>query len=150
MAVETERKFLVKSLSFLDQYATKTEILQRYLSVDPHRIIRLRITDRQAFLTVKSDLHNMAFSRSEWEYLVSMEEAKEIMEICLPGKIEKTRYYIPSEHHTFEVDVFHDKNEGLILAEIELSSVDESIEKPEWLGEEVTGNPDYFNSSLLK
>jgi adenylate cyclase len=71
------------------------------------------------------------------------------MNVCLPGKIIKTRYLIPSGKHTFEVDVFHDKNKGLIIAEIELSSEDEPFEKPDWLGEEVTGKPEYYNSNLI-
>jgi len=73
-----------------------------------------------------------------------------MMKICLAGKIVKTRYLIPAGKHTFEVDVFHDKNEGLVIAEIELSSDDEKFEIPEWLGEEVTGNPAYYNANLIK
>ena len=72
------------------------------------------------------------------------------MKICLPGKVDKTRYKIPSGKHLFEVDVFHDKNEGLVIAEIELASESERFEKPAWLGEEVTGKPGYYNANLIK
>jgi CYTH domain-containing protein len=73
-----------------------------------------------------------------------------MMHICLPGRIVKTRYLIPSGKHTFEIDVFHEKNEGLVVAEIELAYDDEHFDKPEWLGEEVTGNPQYYNVNLIK
>jgi CYTH domain-containing protein len=89
-------------------------------------------------------------SRKEWEFPVNIEEAREMMAASLPGKVVKTRYYVRSGKHLFEVDVFHDKNEGLVLAEIELSHPDEHFLRPAWLGEEVTGNPTYYNSNLIK
>jgi adenylate cyclase len=149
MGIEIERKFLVRG-EFKDPDSKKEYILQKYLSVDPERTIRIRISGENAFITIKSNTLLEKATRAEWEYKIPMDEASEIMKICLPGKVEKTRYYIPYASHTFEVDVFHKKNEGLILAEIELSSESESFEKPGWLGEEVTGNPDYFNVNLLK
>jgi adenylate cyclase len=91
-----------------------------------------------------------SLTRNEWEFPISVSDAKEMLKICLPGKIEKTRYIVPSGRHKFEVDVFHDKNEGLIIAEIELSSENEQFDKPEWLGEEVTGKPEYYNANLIK
>ena len=88
--------------------------------------------------------------RNEWEYEIPKNEAEEILKICIPGKVIKTRYLIPAGKRKFEVDVFHDRNEGLIIAEIELGSATESFERPEWLGEEVTGNPAYYNSNLIR
>ena len=149
MATETERKFLVKA-EFRHLAVKKIPIVQSYLSIDPDKTIRLRIADDEAFLTIKSRLRKETIARGEWEYPVPVADASEMMSICLPGKIVKTRYIIPWGRQKFEVDVFHDKNEGLIIAEIELSSADEQFDTPDWLGEEVTGNPEYYNSNLIK
>jgi len=149
MAIETERKFLVKG-EFRHLAIREIEIAQYYLSRDPDKTIRLRIAGDKGYLTIKSRITGESISRNEWEFPVSLSDAKEIMRVCLPGKILKTRYLIPSGNHIFEVDVFHDKNEGLTIAEIELSSEDESFEKPDWLGEEVTGLPQYYNSNLTR
>jgi adenylate cyclase len=149
MAIETERKFLVKG-EFRHLAVREIEIIQAYLSRDPDRTIRLRIAGDIGYLTIKSRINNESISRNEWEFPVGLTDAQQIMRVCLPGKIMKTRYLVPSGSHTFEVDVFHDKNEGLIIAELELSFEAESFEKPDWLGEEVTGLPQYFNSNLIK
>jgi adenylate cyclase len=149
MATETERKFLVKS-DFMHLAVEKKEITQVYLTSDPVKTVRLRITDDMAFITIKSRSNQGSISRGEWEYSIPLADALEIYPLSLPGKIVKTRYFIPSGKHVFEVDVFHDKNEGLIIAEIELSSDNEEFDKPEWLGEEVTGKAEYYNSSLRK
>jgi adenylate cyclase len=149
MATETERKFLVTG-EFRHLAIRKISIMQSYLSVDPDKTIRLRIADDKSFLTIKSRRNEGLITRNEWEFQIPFSDAEELMKICIPGKIVKTRYLIPSGIHTFEVDVFHDKNEGVLIAEIELSSENEYFEKPEWLGEEVTGNPRYYNSNLIK
>lgn len=149
MAVETERKFLVIG-EFRHLAVSRKEIVQAYLSTDQLRTVRLRLEDHKAFITIKGVIEGKLVSRSEWEIPVSYKNALEILDICLPGRVIKTRYIVPSGNHKFEVDVFHEKNEGLIMAEIELSEEDEYFIKPEWLGEEVTGNPAYFNSSLIK
>ena len=149
MAIETERKFLVNG-EFRNLAVESTYIEQRYLSIDSEKTIRIRISGNQAFLTIKGRPAENSISRGEWEIPVSVSDARELMNICLPGKIEKTRYLIPSGKHTFEVDVFHDKNEGLIIAEIELSYESEQFEKPEWVGAEVTGRPEYYNANLIK
>jgi adenylate cyclase len=149
MAIETERKFKVKA-EFRQLSVSHTEIKQRYLSVDPDKTIRLRIANKGAFITIKSRPAGKSIARNEWEYQIPLKDAEEMMNICLPGKIVKTRYLVPFGGHTFEVDVFHDKNEGLIIAEIELSSENEEFEIPDWLGEEVTGKPEYYNANLIK
>jgi len=149
MATETERKFLVKG-EFRQQSVKEIRIIQSYMSIDPDKTIRLRIADDNAFLTIKSRINDKTIARNEWEFSIRLSDAIEMMNVCLPGKIVKTRYLIPSGKHTFEVDVFHDKNEGLIIAEIELSSENEQFEKPDWLGEEVTCKPEYYNANLIK
>lgn len=149
MATETERKFLVKD-EFKHLAVGNKKIIQAYLSIDPGKTIRIRIADKDAFITVKSRIMGKSISRSEWEFQIPYSDAEEMMSLCLSGKIVKTRYLIPYRKHTWEVDVFHDKNEGLVIAEIELLSEDEKFDKPDWLGEEVTGNPEYYNSNLIK
>ncbi len=149
MATETERKFLVKG-EFRHLAVRKIAITQLYLSKDPQKTIRLRIADDKAFLTIKTPLTTESIARSEWEFQISVADANEMMKICLPGKVIKTRYLIPSGKHKFEVDVFHDKNEGLVIAEVELESEDQQFEIPDFIGEEVTGNPAYYNSNLAK
>ena len=149
MATETERKFLVKS-EFRHLAVREIKIIQSYLSIDVGKTIRLRIADDKAFLTVKSRPQKNSISRNEWEVEIKVRDAEEMMQICLPGRIVKTRYLVPSGKHTFEIDAFHEKNEGLVIAEIELTFDDEYFEKPSWLGEEVTGLPQYYNANLIK
>jgi CYTH domain-containing protein len=148
MAKEIERKFLVRG-EFKSHSVKKLEIEQGYLSVDPARIIRLRICNKKAILSVKAPAGNSGFSRYEWEFVIPLSEASEILKVCFGEIIRKTRYLVPFRNHTYEVDVFHGRNEGLIIAELELASEDELFEKPEWLGEEVTGKPEYYNSNLI-
>ena len=149
MASETERKFLVKG-DFIHLAVKKTEIIQAYFSSDPDRTIRLRIAGNKALLGIKSKPKGKSITRGEWEYEIPLADAKELMEVCLPGKIEKTRYNVPAGKHVFEVDVFHGKNDGLVIAEIELESESERFVKPDWIGEEVTGKPEYYNVNLIK
>lgn len=149
MATETERKFLING-EFRHLVTGKTEMVQSYLTVDPLKTIRLRIAGDKAFLTVKSRPWKDSITRNEWEIEIPVSDAREMMVLSMPGRIVKTRYFVPAGKHTFEVDVFHDKNEGLVIAEIELDSDDEFFEKPVWLGEEVTGLPQYYNSNLIK
>jgi adenylate cyclase len=148
MALEVERKFLVKG-RFEHLAVKKFRIRQSYFSTDPKRIIRLRITDDTGLITFKSKPGDNSFSRNEWEFEIPLKEAEEMFDICLPGLIDKTRYIIPVGKHFFEVDVFHGKNEGLVVAELELLSETEEYERPEWLGVEVTGKTEYYNSNLI-
>lgn len=149
MAFEIERKFLVTG-EFRHLSVKEFNIIQTYLTIDSSKSIRLRIKGERAFLTVKSRIGKQSITRNEWEFQIPLSDAEEMLKVCLPGKIVKTRYLVPSGKHTFEVDVFHDKNEGLVIAEIELTKEDESFERPEWIGEEVTGRPEYYNVNLIK
>jgi len=145
--IEIERKFLVKGDFY--PYVTKTEkIVQAYLVSTVERTIRIRTKGEEAFLTIKGPSNKNGFSRKEFEYPIPFSDAQELLELAQSGFIEKERNYIPYENHLFEVDVFHGVNEGLIIAELELESEDETFEKPEWLGEEVTGNKQYYNAYL--
>jgi adenylate cyclase len=149
MGYETERKFLVAG-EFIKEATGKAEIIQGYLLVEPERTIRVRIAGDEAFLTIKTAASPGSFKRGEWEYRIPVTEAMELLPVCLPRKIVKTRYFVPSGRHTFEVDVFHEKLEGLVIAEIELEEESETFIRPGWLGKEVTGDPGYFNSNLIK
>lgn len=149
MALEIERKFLV----LLDRWNQiksnhQKQIRQGYLSTDPEKTIRVRISGKDAFLTIKGK--NEGAVRSEFEYAIPLEDATTLLNHMCTGELSKVRHLIPHGNHTWEVDVFSGKNEGLIVAEIELQSENEDFEKPEWLGEEVTHDNRYFNSNLVK
>lgn len=147
---EIERKFLVTSEAFKSEAHKRTRIVQGFLNTNPERTVRVRIQGNDGFITIKGKSNKSGLSRFEWEKQISQAEAEELLHICEPGIIEKTRYEIYSDNHTFEVDDFIGENEGLIIAEIELDSENESFSKPEWLGKEVTGNVKYYNSNLSK
>jgi len=149
MAKEIERKFLVNG-EYKPVAHCKTDIVQGYLSSVPERNVRIRIQGDKSFLTVKGIGSASGMSRYEWEKEIPLHEAKELLALCEPGVIYKTRYYIKHGGHTFEVDEFHEDNEGLVVAEIELISEDEVFEKPAWLGREVTGNKSYYNAHLAR
>ena len=149
MGQEIERKFLVKG-AFKHLASKSTRIIQGYLSSVPERTVRVRVKGDKGFITVKGIGNSSGASRFEWEKEISVEEAQELLSICEPGVIDKTRYLIKVGPHTFEVDEFYGDNEGLTLAEVELSSENEIFEKPDWLGEEVTGDARYYNSMLMK
>jgi CYTH domain-containing protein len=124
--------------------------MQGYLCKDPEKTIRVRIRDARAFLTIKSSLLREGIAKFEWEKEIDLADAKELMKICLPGAISKTRYIIKAKEDDlkWEVDVFHGRLEGRVLAEIELSDEHEAFERPDWLGEEVTGQPQYYNANM--
>lgn len=148
--VEIERKFLVKSEEFKTQASKKFRIIQGFLNTHPERTVRIRIRGDQAFLTIKGKSSKNGLTRFEWEKEIPVVEAEELMKLCEPGIIEKMRYLVEIEEHTFEIDEFFGENQGLIVAEIELHSENDTFEKPEWLGEEVTGEIRYYNSQLSK
>ena len=149
MAIETERKFLVRG-DYKSQAYSSSRIKQGYICSGHGRTVRVRLRDDQGYLTIKgpSDLKGM--SRYEFEKEITYHEAEELMRLCEPGIIDKTRYLVKSGDHTFEVDEFYGENEGLIVAEVELESEDEVFVKPGFIGEEVTGDIRYYNSQLMK
>lgn len=149
MAQEIERKFLVKGE--FKPYAKKaTHIVQAYLSSVPERTVRVRIKGDKGYITIKGGGDAGGMRRFEWEKEISLAEAQDLIQICEHGRIDKVRYLVDVGSHTFEVDEFHGDNEGLIMAEVELSSEDEPFDKPDWLGRELTGDARYYNSSLMK
>ncbi len=149
MSQEIERKFLVKG-DYKAFSIKATRITQGYLSSVPERTVRVRIKGDKGFITIKGIGSASGASRYEWEKEIPVSEVEELLKICEPGVIDKTRYHVEAGKHTFEVDEFYGENQGLVVAEVELSSEDEAFEKPEWLGEEVTGDVKYFNSMLMK
>lgn len=148
--IEIERKFLVKSPEFKDQATGCSHFVQGYITSPPAKTVRVRIADDKAYLTIKGSGSASGMSRFEWEMEIPGRDALALLGICEGGVIEKDRYYVPFAGHTFEVDEFFGDNEGLVMAEVELSSEDEAFEKPDWLGQEVTGDSRYYNSSLRK
>ena len=150
MAQEIERKFLVKSDAYKAQATKQTRITQGYLSSIPERTVRVRVKGSKGFITIKGIGNAAGASRYEWEKEIAVEEVRELLQICEPGVIDKTRYEVKTGKHVFEVDEFYGENQGLVVAEIELADENESFEKPEWLGQEVTGEVKYYNSMLMK
>lgn len=149
--VEIERKFLVSNLEECLQHHTKSiTIVQGYLSFDPVRTVRIRKTDTKAFLTIKGKSNETGDTRFEWEKEIKENEAIQLFDLCLGETIRKTRYVIPYLSHMFEVDVFSGKLQGLVIAEVELSTADEQLDLPSWIGKEVTGDSRYYNSDLAK
>lgn len=150
MSIEIERKFLVKNNSFKDHSFKKKYIKQGYLNSDKNRTVRVRITDTNAFITIKGKSNTTGTSRYEWEKEILKEEAEKLLLLCESSIIEKTRYLIKADKHVFEVDEFYGDNDGLVIAEIELTNENEDFLKPNWLDKEVTGNVKYYNSSISK
>ena len=147
MAQEIERKFLVKG-NFKPEVFKSTRIMQGYLSSVPERTVRIRVKGDQGFITIKGNTSGV--SRYEWEKEIPAEEARELLQLCEPGVIDKTRYLVHRGPHIFEVDEFHGENEGLVIAEVELKSENENFIKPAWLDKEVTGDDRYYNAMLTK
>ena len=146
--IEIERKFLVKDQSYENEVVTSRAIKQGFLSTDPNRTVRIRVEETRGFITVKGISTDGGVSRFEWENPLSKAAAEALFKLCLPGKIEKTRHVVSVGSHLFEVDVFGGDNQGLIVAEGELSEPNQAFEKPAWLGVEVTGEKKYYNASL--
>ena len=149
MAQEIERKFLVKGDFKADSFKA-TRITQGYLSSVPERTVRVRVKGEKGYITIKGKGNDSGASRYEWEKEIPVDEGKELLKLCEPGIIDKTRYLVKAGEHTFEVDEFYGENEGLVMAEVELKDENENFIKPAWLGEEVTGDVKYYNSMLMK
>lgn len=151
MGQEIEKKFLVKG-DFKASAFKAIRITQGYLCSAPERTVRVRVKGDKGFITVKGIGNESGASRFEWEKEIPVSEAEALIGLAEPGVIDKTRYLVKNTDgiHTWEVDEFYGDNEGLVVAEIELSDENEAFDKPEWLGMEVTGDPKFFNSMLMK
>lgn len=147
---EIERKFLVRSEAFKQEASKQYRISQGYLSIDPERTVRVRIRDDKGFLTIKGKSSKDGTTRTEVEFEIAFAKAQTLLSLCLPGVIDKTRYLITQGQHLWEVDEFYDANQGLTLAEIELTTADEAFEIPTWIDREVTGQNKYYNAYLSK
>jgi adenylate cyclase len=147
VAEEIERKFLVSGEAWRET-AEGTRYRQGFLSTEPERTVRVRVAGPRGSITVKGK--NVGARRAEFEYEIPVADAERMLDtLCQRPLIEKIRYTLPVGPHTWEIDVFEGSNAGLVVAEIELSSEDEAFEKPEWVGDEVTEDPRYFNSNLV-
>ena len=149
MGQEIERKFLVRG-EYKSQAYASSRIVQGYICSARGRTVRVRIRDTKGYLTIKGASDAAGMSRYEWEREIPLAEAEELMKLCEPGVIDKTRYLVRSGSHVFEVDEFYGDNQGLVVAEVELTSETEPFEKPAFIGREVTGDVRYYNSQLMK
>ncbi|MFT5640402.1 MAG: adenylate cyclase [Cyclobacteriaceae bacterium] len=148
MGLEIERKFLIKDNSWNNEINESVSIRQGYLNSEAERTVRVRVYGKQGFLTIKGK--NQHITRKEFEYQIPLDDAMNLLDLCEKPIIEKTRFLLSVGHSTWEIDVFEGENKGLVIAEIELSSEDESFDIPNWLGEEVSSDSKYYNSSLIK
>ena len=146
--IEIERKFLVKAYDYRKEAHRKTKIIQGYLTKDPKRTVRVRIREDQGFLTIKGMSSEDGLSRFEWEKEIPLNEAQELITLCLPTVIEKTRYEVTYKGVLFEVDEFEGTHSGLVVVEVELNSTEDIFEIPKWVDKEVTGDKKYYNSYL--
>ena len=148
MALEIERKFLVLDDSYKHEAFSKSHLLQGYICSGRGRTVRIRIRDDRAYITIKGPSLDGGLSRYEFEQEIPLDDARQLMKLCEPGTIDKTRWLVKSGRHTFEVDEFFGDNEGLVMAEVELAYEDEPYEKPDFIGKEVTGDRRYYNGHL--
>ncbi|MDR2810846.1 MAG: CYTH domain-containing protein [Tannerellaceae bacterium] len=146
--IEIERKFTLLSGNFRKEATHSRRITQGYICADEGRTVRIRLSDGEAFLTIKGPSDQKGWSRYEFEQKIPTADAVELLQLCREGIIDKIRYYIPQGKHVWEVDVFCGENEGLEIAEIELAGENEPFDKPAWLGKEVTGDERYYNAML--
>ncbi len=149
MSIEIERKFLVRG-DYKLFATTHSRICQGYICAQSGRTVRVRLRDRQGFLTIKGPSPDGGLSRYEFEHEISEVEALELLKLSETPIIDKVRWLVPVGRHTFEVDEFHGDNEGLVVAEVELLHPDEPFDRPDWLGEEVTGDRRYYNAALTR
>ena len=147
MPQEIERKFLLANDSWRDKVDSKTSLKQGYLSSKKEATVRIRLENNSGILAIKGKTEGV--TRSEFEYIIPVEEAEQLLLLCEKQLIEKTRHIIRQGVHTWEIDEFEGENQGLIIAEIELKSEDEYFVKPTWLGEEVSEDARYYNACLV-
>lgn len=150
MAVEIERKFLVEGTEYREMAYSSDLIVQGYICRQDGNSVRVRIRDGRGYLTIKGPSLDGGLSRYEWEREISLSEAEDLLLLCRDAKIDKRRYLVKCGNHTYEVDEFYGDNEGLVVAEIELSDKDEPFERPSFLGREVTGEARYYNGHLTR
>ncbi len=148
MGIEIERKFLVDEEKLRRFLGRGTSFEQGYFPTSDLTTVRIRIAGDSAFLTIKGK--TTGATRSEFEYPVPLSEAREMLDQFCDKTIIKKRYFIKQDQHTFEVDIFEGENAGLIVAEVELSSENETVNLPEWITKEVTHDSRYYNSQLLQ
>ena len=151
--MEIERKYLVTSDCYKELAVARYHIRQGYISREKTGTVRVRITDDKAYLTIKGKPAAGHFARYEWEKEIDVQEAEELMKLCQGTVIDKTRWIVPAEtvdnlQLIWEVDEFHGKHEGLVVAEIELDNEEQSFEKPAFIGDEVTHDPRYYNANM--
>ncbi len=147
--MEIERKFLLLDDSWREGIGNSVKIVQGYLANTERGSIRVRLQGEQASLNIKS--MTIGVSRTEFEYAIPLSDARDILKnLCMRPAIEKIRYYVSQAPHTWEIDVFEGDNQGLVMAEIELSHAEETFTRPAWLGEEVSNDERYYNVSLVK
>lgn len=145
MSAEIERKFLVVGDSWRDG-SPGVRMAQGYLSLDVERTVRVRRAGNDAWITVKG--RTVGITRAEFEYPIPPDDARDLLNLCLPSTIDKTRHRVSFHGHLWEIDVFHGANEGLVLAEVELADTADRPELPPWVGEEVSSDVRYFNANL--
>lgn len=149
MGIEIERKFLLKNDHWRDPADAGTAYQQAYLIGSKTASVRVRIEGEQAYLNIKGA--TLGITRQEYEYPIPMDDARELLDgLCQQPSIEKTRYHVIHAKHEWEIDVFKGDNAGLVVAEIELANETEAFARPDWLGEEVSDDPRYYNVSLVK
>lgn len=150
MSIEIERKFLVVDDTFKKEAFKAVHVIQGYLSSATGRTVRVRAMDDKGYITVKGKSNDAGTSRFEWEKEISIDDVHDLLQLCEPGIVDKTRYLVRAGDYVYEVDEFYGDNEGLTVAEIELLDENASFVRPSWLGEEVTGDRRYYNSCLIK
>jgi CYTH domain-containing protein len=148
MGQEIERKFLVTDSKSACRGGEATSIVQGYLSLDPDRTVRVRVRGGSGRLTVKGRAQGL--TRVEHEWPIPLQDAQQLLALCLPSLVEKTRHVVRVGDHQWEVDVFAGDNAGLVVAEVELSREDEAVELPPWVGQEVSHDPAYTNAQLAQ
>lgn len=148
--LEIERKYLVRGTAYRALATSWSDILQGYLTYDPKRSVRVRIKGEQGFITIKSDSEAQGLIRHEYEFPISVSDARHLLTLCLPDIVSKRRYYVPCGEATIEVDEFQGANAGLVMAEIELPTATTQIRLPDFIGEEVTGDERYYNLQLAQ
>ena len=146
--MEIERKFLIRGSDYKQRAYASDHIKQGYICSGHGRTVRVRLRGSRGYLTIKGPSIDGRLSRYEFEKEITPDEAEHLFQLCEPGIIDKTRYLVKSGQHIFEVDEFYGDNEGLVMAEVELQSAEETFEKPDFIGKEVTGDRRFYNSHL--